>query len=147
VIRPPSTLAPKAARTLSLPSADLSAQLSTAPNQGQVGQDLTYTVVVSNRGPAVARGVGLYVPLPPGVTFGALDRRSPSSNDSCTFSNGYLSCTLEQLATEESWTVAFTVTPRVAGVVRTHVTVDGAQPDRVPNNNRASVETAVVYMP
>jgi uncharacterized repeat protein (TIGR01451 family) len=147
VIRTPFTPSPKGLRTLSLPSADLSVALSAAPSPVRVGQDLTYTVVVSNRGPAAAGGVGLYVPLSPGVTFGALDRRSPSSNDSCTFSNGYLSCTLERLASQESWTVAFTVVPRVAGVVRSHVTVDGAQPDRAPDNNRASVTTAVKRMP
>ena len=143
VIRTPFTLSPKGTRTLALPSADLSVAMSAAPNPVRVGQDLTYTVVVSNLGPAAARGVGLYVPLSPGVTFGALDRRSPSSNDSCSFRDGYLSCTLQQLASQESWTVAFTVIPRVAGLVRNQVTVDGAQPDRAAANNSASVKTTV----
>ena len=145
VIRTPFTLSPppKGTRTLSLPSADLSVAMSAAPDPVRVGQELTYTVVVSNRGPAAARGVGLYVPLSSGVTFGALDRRRPSSNESCTFSNGYLSCTLEQLASQESWTVEFTVIPRVAGSVQSQVTVDAAQPDRASGNNRASVKTAV----
>ena len=143
VIRTPFTLSPKGARSLALPSADLAVALSAAPDTVRVGQELTYTVVVNNHGPAVARGVGLYAPLSPGVTFGALDRRSPSSNDSCTFSDGYLSCTLDQLASQESWTVAFTVVPRIAGVVQNRVTVDGAQPDRAPANNSASVKTAV----
>ena len=147
VIRTPFTRSPKGTRMLSLPSADLAVAISAAPDPVRVGQELTYTVVVSNRGPAAAGGVGLYVPLSPGVTFGALDRRSPSSNESCTFSNGYFSCTLEQLASEESWTVEFTVIPRVAGLVQSHVTVDAAQPDRAAANNRASVKTAVLIAP
>jgi uncharacterized repeat protein (TIGR01451 family) len=143
VIRTSFTPSPKGTRMLSLPPVDLAVAMSAAPDPVRVGQELTYTVVVSNRGPAAARGVGLYVPLSSGVTFGALDRRSPSSNESCTFSNGYLSCTLDQLASQESWTVEFTVIPRVAGFVQNHVTVDAAQPDRAAANNRASVKTAV----
>jgi len=143
VIRPPFTVSPKGTRTLSLPSADLSVAMSVAPDPVRVGEELSYTVVVSNRGPAAARGVGLYVPLSRDVTFGAVDRRSVSSNESCTFSDGFLSCTLAQLASQESWTVKFAVIPRVAGLVRNTVTVDSAQPDRAPDNNSASVKTVV----
>ena len=144
VIRTAVTLSPPQTRTLSLPSADLAVTMTAAPNPVRVGQDLTYTVAVSNRGPAAAKDLGIDVRLSPAVTFGALGRRSPPTTPhSCYFRDGYISCSLYGLASGESWVVEFTLKPNVAGLVRNQVRVDGAQPDPAPGNNSATVETAV----
>jgi len=145
VIRTADSLSPKQTRTLSLPSADLAVTMAAAPNPVRVGQDLTYTVAVSNRGPAAANDLGIDVRLPPAVTFGALGRRSPPTTPhSCYFRDGYISCSLYGLASGESWVVEFTLKPNVAGLIRNRVRVDGTQPDPVPGNDSATVETAVI---
>ena len=51
------------------PQADLILRLSDAPDPVQVGQALTYTVIVTNNGPTRARDVTVTDVLPTGVTF------------------------------------------------------------------------------
>lgn len=145
-----TTFTPQASRVrkLSLPSADLAVTMSAAPNPVQVGEELTYTVTVSNRGPAAASEVGVAVRLSRAVAFGAIGQETPAGAPySCFFQDGYVSCTVPRLADGESWTVEFTVTPKQAGVVHHRVTVDAAQPDPTRSNDSATVETTVIARP
>jgi hypothetical protein len=142
-----TTFTPPATKTrrLSLPPADLAVTMSAAPNPVQVGETLTYRVTVSNHGPAAAGELGIDVRLSRAVAFGAIGPQSqPSMTYSCFFQGDYISCTVPHLARDESWTVEFTVIPQRAGVVRNRVTVNGAQPDPAPGNDRATVETTVI---
>jgi Domain of unknown function DUF11/WD40-like Beta Propeller Repeat len=142
-----STFTPPATKTrrLSLPAADLAVTMSAAPNPVQVGATLTYTVTVTNHGPAGAGELGIDVRLAHAVAFGTIGPQSqPGLAYSCFFQGDYVSCAVPHLAKDASWTVQFTVIPQRPGVVRNSVTVNGAQPDPVPRNDRATVETTVI---
>src|SRR5262249_770545 len=51
------------------PSADLVLSMSGVPNPVVTGNSLTYSLMISNAGPATAIGVSLTNTLPPGVAF------------------------------------------------------------------------------
>ncbi len=70
----------------------------TGPAEGGLGQDLTYLVTVTNRGPAVATGVTLTDPAPMGLTF--LSATSPCEDD--------FPCVLGDLAVDASIEVEVT---------------------------------------
>ena len=145
VIRTPFAPAATKTRTLSLQSADLAVTMSAAPNPVRVGQDLTYTVAVSNHGPALARDLAIDVRLSPAVAFGAIGQPTPPSVPyGCFFQGGYVTCTLARLASGERWMIEFTVRPERAGRIRHRVTVDGVQPDPTPGDDSATVEATVV---
>ena len=119
--------------------------LSAAPNPVQVGQALTYTVTVSNRGPAAAMRVAIDLPLSTGETFDAFGRVSPiDMPHGCSVVEDYVSCTVDGLPSRETWTMQFTVRPTADGALRQRVTAGGAQPDPAPGDNSATVETRVV---
>src|SRR6266850_3493859 len=140
-ITPPRT----AVRTPSLPSTDVAVAMSATPNPVRVGQDLTYTVTVSNRGPAAASDFALDVRLPRTVTFGTLGQGSPPNTPhGCSVQGGQVSCTVALLQSTEVWRLEFSVIPNAPGVVRSRVTVHGAQPDPAPGNDSATVETGVI---
>ncbi|HEV2672815.1 MAG TPA: CARDB domain-containing protein [Gemmatimonadales bacterium] len=145
VVRTAFAPPPTKTRTVVLPSADVGVTMSAAPNPVRVGQNLTYTITVSNHGPAVVNELGIAVRLSGAVTFGAIEQKNPTGTPyGCTFQDGYVSCTVSQLAGGAMWTVAFTVIPNQAGLVRQRVIVDAAQPDPAPGNNSATVETTVI---
>jgi len=135
----------KKAQILTLASSDVAVTLSARPNPARVGEELTYTVTVSNNGPATATDVGIDAFLSPAATFGAFGRVSPPGTPhGCSFEGGYVSCTVEKLQRGESWTMEFTVRPTAQGHLRQRVTVGGVQPDPAPGNDSATVETSVV---
>src|SRR5437867_2256699 len=145
VVRTATTPPPREARTLTLPASDVAVTLSAAPNPVRVGQDLTYTVTVSNRGPAAAMRVAIDFPLSTGATFGAVGSISPIDvPHGCSVQEDYVSCTVEGLSPRETWTMQFTVRPTADGRLRQEVTAGGAQPDPAPGNNSATVETRVM---
>src|SRR6266567_472528 len=141
----PFTASPRKAQILTLASSDVAVTMSARPNPARVGEELTYTVAVSNNGPATATDVGIDVLLSPAVTFGAFGRVSPPGTPhSCSFQDGYVSCAVVKLERGESSTIEFTVRPTAQGQLRQRVTVGGVQPDPAPGNDSATVETTVV---
>jgi hypothetical protein len=137
------TLLPSDARTLTLPSADLGVTLTTATNAVAVGQDLAYTMTVTNHGPASASLAALDFRLSPTVAVGAFNPVNSTIPYSCSVQGGYFSCTIDRLNANESWTVELNVKPNAAGALRHEVTVGDAQPDPVPANNASSLEVQV----
>ena len=137
------TLLPPDARTLTLPSADLGVTLTAATNAVAVGQDLAYTMTVTNHGPASASLAALDFRLSPAVEVGAFNPVNSTIPYSCSVQGGYFSCTIDRLNANESWTVELNVKPNAAGALRHEVTVGDAQPDPVPANNASSIEVQV----
>ena len=138
---------PRSARTLTLPSTDLGVAMSAATKVVPAGQDLPYTVTVTNHGPAPANQIGVDIHLSPtvGVTsFAPVNGLIPYS---CYVKSGYLSCTVERLQPEESWMLQLIVKPKTTGLLRHRVTVSEVQPDAVPTNNSATAEVNVVTSP
>ncbi|HEY6209156.1 MAG TPA: hypothetical protein VIW28_08855 [Gemmatimonadales bacterium] len=141
----PFTASLKRAQILTLASSDVAVTLSARPNPARVGEELTYTVTVSNNGPATATDVGIDAFLSPRATFGAFGQVSPPGTPhGCSFEGGYVSCAVEKLQRGESWTMDFTVRPTAPGHIRQRVTVGGVQPDPAPGNDSATVETSVI---
>lgn len=136
---------PREARTLTLPASDIAVAMSAAPNPVQVGQDLTYTVTVSNHGPAAATQIGVDVRLSPATSFSTFTPVSlPHIPYGCYVQSEYFSCTVDRLPPRETWTMQFIVKPTVAGPLRQRVTVGEAQPDPVAENDSATVEVRVI---
>ena len=124
-----------------VPVADLSVGERDSSDPVRVGAPLTYTVSVTNTGPAPATGVMLVDTLPAGVSF----RTATATQGSC-LGTVTVTCNLGGLASGAHLTVTMAVTPTVAGVITHTVTAAASEFDPVLANNSSSETTAVVAL-
>ncbi len=118
--------------------ADLSVTKSDDPDPVFAGNDLTYTITVTNNGPNDATNVTLTDTLPTGVTF-------VSASPGCLFSPpNMVTCSLGTIAAGDSRDVTIVVRPNTPGVITDTVTVTAAEDDPDPDNNQDSEETEVL---
>jgi uncharacterized repeat protein (TIGR01451 family) len=118
-------------------TADLAVVKTAGPGPFTVGQQITYTLTVTNQGPATDTNVVLVDQLPAGVTFITASIAPVSqSAGSLTFQLGTLG--VGQLAT-----VIVIVRADVAGTLVNQAMVSGALPDLVSANDVSSVASAV----
>ncbi len=117
-------------------AADVSITKTADPVQPAAGEDVTFTVTVSNTGPSTARDVVVADALPAGLTLLGVD---PGPGVNCT---GALSCAVADL--DPQATATFAVRMNVpadfdlqAGAVNT-ATVTSSTPDPAPGNNTAT---------
>jgi uncharacterized repeat protein (TIGR01451 family) len=102
------------------------------------GEELTYTVEITNNGPSDASGVVVRDELPDGVSL--------VSADGGSYSGGIITWDIGDLASGASTTrtVVVTVNPGTPqGTLINEVEVDGNEADPNPENNTAEEETAV----
>jgi uncharacterized repeat protein (TIGR01451 family) len=120
--------------------ADLALSITDTPDPVTVGTTLTYTLLVSNNGPAAAAGVVLTDTLPSGVNVVSIP---PSCSGTST-----VTCNLTTLASDASDTVDIVVTPTVAGTITNTaiVTANEIDPD-ASNNTTIGQLTSVVSAP
>ena len=104
------------------------------------GATLSYSLVVSNQGPATATGVQLIDPLPAFTDF----LTGISSQGSCTQLGSTVSCHLSNIAAGASATVTLTVVPHLPGVFTNTAVVAGNEFDSNPSNNIASAVSTVL---
>jgi len=123
------------------PVADLALLILDEPDPVMVGSPLTYTLLVTNHGPATAARLGITNTLPPGVTFVSA---SPASyilaGGAVTFTN------LGDLGSGQQTSVAITVKPTVAGTLTDNAACGSLTVDSLKGNNLASVKT-IVFAP
>jgi uncharacterized repeat protein (TIGR01451 family) len=121
-------------------SADLG--LTVPPPAGPIplGDDLVYTLNVSNAGPLAATNVMLRDTLPPGATFVSV---TPTQG-TCQQGNGTVNCALGSLASGASATVVLTVQPTVSGDQINEAQISADQPDPVVTNNTARTTGATL---
>jgi uncharacterized repeat protein (TIGR01451 family) len=118
-------------------SADVGVGQTAAPSPGAVGQNLAYTLTVSNAGPSAASNVAITDALPSSVTF-------VSASPGCINLGGSIACTIATLAGGATSNVVVTVKPTVEGTITNSVSVTSTTPD--PNSaNNLSVSTTTVY--
>ena len=119
-------------------NADLAAGLTAAPAPAIVNSNLTYTLSVTNFGPAGATNVQVTDPLPAGVTY-----VSASAPGGAVNNGGTVTFNFGTLATNTSTTATLTVTPTAVGNVTNTITASADQVDANPGNNSLSLITAI----
>ena len=122
------------------PAVDLAVTKS-APTTGVAGQDLAYTIVVTNAGPGDEPAAHLLDLLPPGVVLVS------SSVPPAAATPGLLKFDLGDLPAHASRTIVLLVRPMAAGTLVNQAVVSGIRPDLDPSNNMASATTTVTAAP
>lgn len=118
---------------------DLLVRISDAPDPVILGHDLTYTISLTNTGPADATGVIISNALPTNVVFVTVT----SSQGACTNSGNIVQCDIGVVPTGVRIDVTITVTPTMLGVIRAHATISRNENDPDPSNNSATAVTLV----
>jgi uncharacterized repeat protein (TIGR01451 family) len=121
------------------PAADLMVTKSDSADPLRRGADLTYTVVVSNNGPAVATDVTLIDTLPADVRF----LSASSTNGTCVETNATVTCSLGSLSNGQSATVVIAVRPGRAGTITNTARVNSRAPDPDRANNSDIEQTTI----
>lgn len=128
-----------------LSGADVSITKSDLPDPVEVGQTLTYTVIVTNNGPNPTSGdVIVYDPLPAGVQFVSVT----TTQGSCSFDNvlNRVECNLGVLNPGDTVTITITVIVEDEAAGQLLLNCAEAPPlgdDPIPDNNNSCVTTQV----
>jgi len=126
-------------------SADLAVTNTDSPDPVVVGNNLTYTLTVTNNGPtSPATGVVLTDTIDAGVTFVSA---TPSQGAPCTRAGVTVTCNLGNVTAATPATVRVVVKPNAAGGINNSTTVVGAEPDPVAANSSAAQATVVNATP
>ena len=134
-----------ATTTLTCPqdtSADV-AVLKFGPSTVVRGNQITYSLIVTNYGPGTAQGITLSDPIPQGLTFVS------SSGGQCSVVANVLTCTIGTLPSGQSSPIisatflAPTIQACTASSVTNTATITATTPDSQLGNNSASVATAI----
>jgi len=112
---------------------------SASPSPATTGSALTYTVTVTNNGPATAASVTVTDALPASVTFSS----AAASQGTCTTNGHVVICALGSLTANAVATITISVVPNLAGILTNTAVVSTATPDPNPTNNTATVTTTV----
>lgn len=136
-------------QTTLIDPADLRVTKVAALSLVKPNQPLTYTLLITNTGPAAATGLVLTDTLPSGVTFSS----AVFNQGSCTNASSLVICPLGSLAAGSTLTGTLIVTPTLAArrIITNTVTVTGNQPDPVNANNTMATSSTVdvypIYLP
>jgi uncharacterized repeat protein (TIGR01451 family) len=119
--------------------ADLSVTKSDSPDPVLAGENVTYTITVTNGGPGTATGVTLTDQLDPTTQYVS----SSSSQGSCSHAGGTVTCNLGSLAGGDTATVTIVVATTQAGTITDTASVSANEPDPDTSNNTDTESTTV----
>ena len=127
--------------TLVVPQIDLTIDKSDNPDPVIAGEDLTYTLIVTNNGPSDATGVTVVDTLPPQVSFRNVD----SSQGSALADGQQVRANLGDVASGASATIeiAVGVSAAARGTLLNVVEVTGNETETNPDNNRDEEPTQI----
>ena len=126
-------------------SADMAITKTGTPNPVTEGTPLTYTLVVTNNGPASATNVTVMDSLPSVLTY-LSSTVTPSTQGSCSEANGIVTCLLGTMANAGTATISILSIPGQPGMVPNTATVTADQTD--PNQaNNSSTWTETITAP
>lgn len=132
------------ASTVIHPSADLQVFLAESEDPVTVGNNLIYTVIVTNSGPAEAILVKLTNNLPPSCTLVGVI----VSGGTYTTSGSVVSCNLPNLLPGATATVTITARPTIGGIhITNRANVASSTTDTVAANNAGFIATYVNARP
>ncbi len=115
-------------------AADVALHLVTAPSPVILGNTVTYSLTVSNRGPSAAGTISLTNTLPSGVVFIS----AGASQGSCVQSAGIVSCAVGSLAANAAMNVSIVARIDALGSYTNRALVVSASVDPDLANNAAS---------
>ena len=121
------------------PAADVAVSTTDTPDPVARGEQLTYSVIVTNNGPGTAATVTLTDQLSPNVRFVSV----ASSTGSCAEADGTVTCELGTLASGDSATVTIVVSARRPGTITNTAMVTSVSPDTNQANNTHIEETVI----
>jgi uncharacterized repeat protein (TIGR01451 family) len=122
--------------------ADVAIVKTAAPQPVDQGATLTYTLQVTNNGPAVAQNVNVFDPLPSQVTFVSVS----TTQGTCTQSAGTVSCSLGSVSVGALVTITISttaVTFSSSSLVVNTATVGSSTSDPNSSNNMSSVISTI----
>jgi uncharacterized repeat protein (TIGR01451 family) len=122
--------------------ADVAITMTDSPDPAHVGQNLTYTIVVTNNGPDKAVGVTVTDQLPKNAGYGS----TSTTQGSCTLkpSKNAVACTIGTMSSGASVTITLLVKPTSKGTITNTAFVTLTSPtDPNTANNSATATTTV----
>jgi uncharacterized repeat protein (TIGR01451 family) len=129
-----------AGTTITAGNADVAVIKTAAPGPYGTGANLTYTIAVSNAGPAAAANVSVTDAIPAGTTFVSAVPTQGSCSGTTT-----VTCSLGAIAGGGSASIALTVTlPPTPGPVANTAVVSTTSPDGNAANNSSTSNITVV---
>jgi uncharacterized repeat protein (TIGR01451 family) len=119
-------------------SADVAIVKTGTPNPVTEGTPLTYTLTVTNNGPASATNVTVTDTLPSVVTYLSTN----TTQGSCSEAGGTVTCLLGTMPNAGTATISILTLPNTPGVVSNTATVSADQTDpNLANNSSTQTET------
>jgi uncharacterized repeat protein (TIGR01451 family) len=119
------------------PEADVSITKTASAPTVDVGEQLTWTLTVSNAGPATATGAVVTDGVPAQVT---IDSATPSQG-TCQSAGGQVTCTLGDIAVGATATVTIVATRAAPEAFTNTATVSTGTTDPNPANNTSTAQT------
>ena len=119
------------------PTADLALTMAGSPNPVVLGTNVTYTLTVSNGGPATAAAVAITNTLPPNVRFVSASAGYTTNGSTVIFTN------LGNLLFSAQTSVYIVVRPLAAGTITNTAVVSSSVADLFKANNSASIKIDV----
>jgi uncharacterized repeat protein (TIGR01451 family) len=124
-------------------SADLAIVKTATPNPVTEGTALTYSLAVTNNGPASATNVTVTDTLPSTVTY----LQSTTTQGSCSEAGGSVTCLLGTMANGGTATITILTIPGQPGVILNTATVFTADQTDPNTSNNSSTQSEVVVAP
>ncbi len=103
------------------------------------GDNVTFTITVTNNGPSTATGVTVTDPIPTDLTYVS----ATPSTGSCSYTAPTVTCSLGSLTNGASATISLVATGAAVGLPVNVATVAANEVDCVPANNSAGVRVTV----
>ena len=127
-------------------SADLSITNTASPSPATVGKNLTYGMNIINQGPETATNVQVTDALPAGVTLVSATFNFIGGPSTPCAGTTTITCNLGTVGVGKlgGAAVVIVVLPLATGLLSNTATVAASEPDPVPSDDAATVQTAVV---
>ncbi len=119
--------------------ADLGLSVSATPDPAAAGHNLTYTIIVSNAGPADSTNTTVVDVLPLGVTFVS----ATPTQGNVTFAAGKVTANLGTITSGASVPLTIVITPSTSSQIVNTASVTSDQVDVDPANNTVQTTTNV----
>ena len=125
---------------LAVTTADMAISQVASPSPAVAGQNVTFTITVSNAGPAAASSVTVTDTLPTGTTL-------VSASAGCTNASGTVTCNVGALASGATAPLTIVVHTTAAGSITNNASVSAAEADPSSANNTSSATVTVNAAP